>query len=301
MAIGSLLVGASVAIFVALCAAVWLRWQKRAPPVVGPRERGVCFDGRRLCFHDGEGGPDVELADLGDPFGVTFIANRARTRIALVVSTRERTLYVGAEVARGAPLAPTFPQPFTVASDERALSAAAPDGRPLVISHEELAALHATLIALDPRSPTRLFSIDARGDALVLDAAALTIGPVRFDLSLPLGWRATLFRERGFGGVDAVYQATYVQQGELEVALVSILPTLSSPMAEGDLPTGGWHVEREVKEDVALLEHSPSLPPPRERRVAIDRIFVLPIRRAIARAPQARRAKKRVERPSLSN
>lgn len=301
MAIGSLLVGASVTMLVALCL-TWLVLRRRAQPTPAVRRaRGVVVEGRRLFFHDGDGGAPVELIDLSGPFGLTFLANRARTQLCVVVTTSDRSLFVSAEHARGVRLPPVFPQAFTVASDERALIAAAPDGRPLTLAHDELAALYGRLVALDPRAPSRVFSTDVRGDELFLDASMLTIGDLRFDLALPLRWRATLFRERGFGGVDAIYQATYLQQGDVEIALVSILPALSSPLADGDLPTGGLFTEREVREDVELLAHSPSLPPPPAQRVAIDRVFVLPIRRAIARAPQAKRAEKRRDRPSLSN
>lgn len=294
----------AAAVAAALAACWWFLRARRARALPAPQlpaPRGVALSGDALSFHDGAGGPPVELARVDGPFGLTFLANRARTRLALVVTTSARAAYVAAEAPAGCPLVRALPHLFTVASDERALIAAGPDGLPSCLPLDAFIALALSLVARDPRAPSRVFSVDARGDALSLDDGALTIGAVRIDLTQPLGWRATLFRERGFGGVDAVYQATYVQQGEQEVALVSLLPALSSPLAPGDLPTGGWHAERAVREDVALLEHSPSLPPPAERRVAIDRVFVLPIRSALARAPRARRSRARGERASLAN
>lgn len=299
------LVASLAAALLAVVAACWwlARARRRGTPAAEPvaPSRGVTLSDGALWFHDGSGGRPTELAPLLEPFGVTLLANRARTRVALVVTTASRAVYVAAAAPHGCLLLRALPRLHTVASDERALIAAAPDGGALTLRIDELVALAAELIARDPGAPSRVFSVDARGDAVALSGDALTVGASRFDLTQPLRWRATLFRERGFGGVDAVYQATYVEQGGHEVALVSLLPALSSPLAGGDLPMGGAHAERAVREDIALLDHSPSRPPATERRVAIDRVFVLPIRHALARAPRARRATARRQRDSLSN
>ncbi len=295
------LLAAALAAVVAVC---WWFVRARRRPVVteaAPPARGIVLSDGGLWFHDGQGGRPTELASLLEPFGLTLLANRARTRLALVVTTPSQAVYIAGAAPHGCLLLHGLPRLHTVASDERALLAAAPDGGSLTLPVHEIVTLVSELVARDPRAPGRVFTIDARGEALALSLDALTIGASRFDLTQPLRWRATIFRERGFGGVDAVYQATYLEQGGDEVALVSLLPALSSPLAAGDLPMGGAGAERAVREDVELLEHTPSQPPSIERRVAIDRVFVLPIRHALARAPRARRAQARRQRDSLSN
>jgi hypothetical protein len=44
-----------------------------------------------------------------------------------------------------------------------------------------------------------------------------------------------------------------------------------------------------VARDLRLMEASPGEPPPRELRHAIDRVFMLPLRRALDRAPRISR------------
>jgi hypothetical protein len=72
-----------------------------------------------------------------------------------------------------------------------------------------------------------------------------------------------------------VCQATWVRQGEGEVVLVS--------------PMGG-EIPRALARDARLMQATVGEPPPRELRRAIDHLFMLPLRRALDRAPRASRA-----------
>ncbi len=106
---------------------------------------------------------------------------------------------------------------------------------------------------------------------------------------LPEQRRATTFHE-SLGPLTTVYQATEVSQGGARVVLVAQMP--------GELSMGGDLAEaarrdpalREaVMADLRLIQASPDQPPAVEQRIAIDRLFVVPLRRALDRAPKVRR------------
>jgi hypothetical protein len=88
-----------------------------------------------------------------------------------------------------------------------------------------------------------------------------------------------------------VYQATWIRQGGNEVVLVATLASLAGGTSagggfvEGDAPD----VQRAVLRDLRLMQASPDMPPPRELRVGIERVYMLPLRAAVDRAPRSSR------------
>src|SRR5262249_49405827 len=65
----------------------------------GPRHRGVRVDADGVVFERGPLAPLAERVILfGRPFGLTLLADRARDRLVLAVTTGERALYVGARL-----------------------------------------------------------------------------------------------------------------------------------------------------------------------------------------------------------
>ncbi len=250
------------------------------PGFVPPPRRGLVLRGRELRFDDG-GGAEQAIVTLGDDFGVTVLANRARSRAALALTSPRESFYVGAQLAGHEVnrLRSMLDQAFVVASDERALEPAAPDGHPLLLSGEALARLLDRLTDLDAHSPRRLYMTDVRGDLIVLDEAALRVGARTFDLGKSLDWRGLFFQEAGPGGLT-IYQGTHVRQGLNEVVFVALLPALSSPADPGDRAPVGVGPGREVSSRERAEE-----PPPASQRVAIDRVFMLPIRAALDASP----------------
>lgn len=255
----------------------------------GPR-RGLVLRGRELYFDDASGNDLRPVASLGERFGVTVLANRARSRAALALTSSEMAFYVGASVSdEEAPRCRSMlMSAFTVASDERALEPAAPDGMPLLLGGEELARLYAGLLRVDGSSAGRFFLTDVRGDAVTLDHKALTVGPRQLDLGASLDWHGLLFQEAGNNGMT-IYQGTHVRQGSTEVVFVSLMPALSSPADPGDLPPSDAMLEGSIQRDLTLLRDISSDPPPVSQRVAIDRVFMLPLRAALQAAPRSQR------------
>jgi hypothetical protein len=245
-------------------------------------ERGVSLDGHRLFFHAAAGSSRL-LFSMREPFGMTLVASPRRDRIVAVWSSPEGIFQVGASF-EGAPrraLGALFDRAFTASGDEAALEAVGPDGAALELSASDFAQLVAAVEQLEPSCVERLVLSDARGAPLTLDGRELVLGERRFDLTSPLEWRPFVFQEP-FGAAMAVYQGTWVRQGANEAVLVALLPSiLPFELDEED------DLDRGLLRDMRLMAASPEDPPSREARVAIDRLFVLPVRAALDKAPRA--------------
>lgn len=244
--------------------------------------RVVQLDGERLAL---DAAQPQTLLDLDAPFGVTLLASPKRERLVAMLSSPAGTYYVGApfDAAARRAFATLLDRALTVAPDEAGLEAIGPDGEPLLLSPEDLAALVDALAELSPACLDRFVLTDARGASLTLDGRLLSVGDRAVDLTAPLEWKPIVFQET-FGAAVAVYQGTWVRQGGTELVLVSLLPSLGPlPGADLDLAT----VDRAVLRDLRLMQASPAEPPPAEQRVAIERLFMLPVRSALDRAPRA--------------
>ena len=212
------------------------------------------------------------LVGWSAPFGVTVLASVDRSRLVLALTSADATRFLAVRVLDAGDAAEA-PSLF-----DRAVSASDGDLR-----GDEGAALCAAdaerlLSALARQSPgalDRLYLSDASGEAVVLDRGELRIGARRIDLSAPLEWRAFVFQELG-AHAASVCQATWVRQGDGEVVLVA-------PLGEGAASIQG-------APDARLMQAVTGDPPPRELRRAIDRLFMLPLRRALDRAPRVSRA-----------
>lgn len=269
---------AAALVFAALV--VFARARKPAPPpAAGPR-RGLSLRGDHLLFRGN--GRSALLLTLSAPFGVTVLATPKRDRAVALLSSASGTFYVGARFdgARGA-ASRIFERCTTVGSEDAGLEAVGPDGEPLLLSPDDLAALVDTLLARSPACTDRFVLTDARGAALTLDGRALHLGDRQIDLASPLEWRSIVFQE-AFGHAVAVYQGTWIRQGGHDVCMVCLLPSLG-PTAGPDLDL--QTLDRATLRDLRLMRATPEEPPPAEQRVAIERLFMLPLRSALDRAP----------------
>lgn len=249
-----------------------------------PRHRGVLLDGSRLFFQ-GETDPPRCVAALHDRFGLTLVKNPERDRLVAVWSSPDGLFYVGTSLSKATPKAfgPLFERAFTVLGDEAALQAIGPDGDVLELEPDDFSDLINAVEELDPACPRRLVLSDARGAPFTLDDRELVVGERKFDLEAPLEWRPFVFQE-ALGQCITVYQGTSIRQGGSEAILVSLLPPFA-PLEVRDLS----RLDRAILRDVRLTQASREDPPPRDARVAIDRLFVLPVRSALDTAPQANR------------
>lgn len=242
----------------------------------------------------------LRLAAWTEPFGVTVLSDHARERVLLAFTTAHQTRFVGVRVDGAA-------------ADRLLLGAA-------TLADSDALSIHATadsslsttdaLTLLDlvrqrvPQALRRILLSGARGERIVLDerelrvewsqdgttptdrerkAAELARPRRSFDLGLPLEWRGFLFHEAS-GPVATIYQATWVRQGPSEVVLVAQLPPEIARYGVGL----GTRVDRSaVLRDLRLMQSLPGDPPPRDLRLAIERVFMLPLRQALDAAPRS--------------
>jgi hypothetical protein len=243
--------------------------------------RAVRVDGDGLTF---AGAVPQPLLDLSAPFGVTLLASPRRDRVVALLSSTAGTYALGAELDAAARVASAslLDRALTVAADDSVLAAIGPDGEPLLFSAADLSAIVAGLVDESPACLDRFVLTDARGAALTLDGLELAVGDRAVDLTAPLEWRSIVFQE-AFGQAVAVYQGTWVRQGGTELVLVCLLSQLGPPPG-ADLDRS--QLDHHVLRDLRLMAASPTSPPPREQRVAIERPFMLPVRYALDRAPR---------------
>jgi hypothetical protein len=263
------------------------------------RGRGIALEGERLAFQPGRRASrpslpslsnlgslaNLEVCVLSAPFGVTLLASPRRDRLIALLSSASGTFYLSAsfDAAARRAFAPLLDRSFTVVGDDAGMEAIGPDGEPLVLAPEELASLLDALVERSPSCLDRFVLTDARGASITLDGRQLCVGDRAVDLSAPLEWKPIVFQE-AFGQAIAVYQGTWIRQSSTELTLVSLLPALG-PAPAPELEGGA--LDRGVLRDLRLMQASPEAPPPTEQRVAIDRLFMLPVRSALDRAPRA--------------
>ncbi|MEO6418285.1 MAG: hypothetical protein ABIP39_02695 [Polyangiaceae bacterium] len=219
------------------------------------------------------------LAAWTRPFGVTILTNPSRTRGLIAFTTPDATRYVtvAALGADDAPLARDLFSRGAMVPDSDALGAARDDGASLRV-RDGVALLRSIS---DHASPAlqHIYLSGSHGEAIVLEGTELRVGASVFDLTSPLEWRGFMFHE-SVGQVATIYQATWVRQAGAELVLVAPMPAEMTSPHDADLRT---------RRDLKLLQSTPDAPPPRELRRAVERLFMLPLRQALDRAPKAPR------------
>ncbi len=254
--------------------------------------RGLVVRSGSLVFHDDDR-ISSPLLDLREPYGVTLVAGPGRDRLIALLSSAGGMFYVGADLPEGTSsrerLAPLAKQAITVLGDDAVLATLGPDGQPLLLDADDFAVLLRALVQRSPACLERVVLTDTRGGLLHLDGPALHAGGRTVDLTAPLEWRPIIFQE-AFGQAVFVYQGTWIRQGVTELVLVSPLPSLAPPS-----PAEISALDRAALRDLRLMQAMPDLPPPSEQRIAIDRLFMVPMRSALDRAPRIARHPKRAE------
>ena len=233
-----------------------------------------------------------------EPFGVSVLGNRDKSRVVLAFTCSTQARFVPVRTAderppRGAPARSAFARIALFAEADLAPMRGDPES---TLSTADAERLLSAVRDHEASAFERIFLTDARREPVVLDGRSLQLGARLFDLSRPVEWRAFTFREPALhdgpsshvgaesrserhdtaGNVAAYYQATWVRQAETEAVLVS-------PMG-AELPGARGAA------DVRLAEACAEASPPRELRFAIDRVFMLPLREALNRAPRGSHA-----------
>ena len=123
---------------------------------------------------------------------------------------------------------------------------------------------------------------------IALDRATLAVGERSFDLTSQLEWRPLMFHE-STGQAAALYQATWIKQAGSEVVLVAPMPASIVPREPSAHREASGRLGRALTRDLRLLQAPAESPPARDVRVAIDRPFMMAVRRVLDDAPLAAR------------
>ncbi|HWL86484.1 MAG TPA: hypothetical protein VNO21_11815 [Polyangiaceae bacterium] len=234
------------------------------------------------------GNEHAVLTNLRVPFGITVLANQMRSEVLLAFTTAEQTRYQRVRVAS--------PADALAARHLLARAITVPDADAIGAQDVDSAmtATHAAELirvaeCFAPNALQRIYLTGSRGEVLTLDGTELEIGGRVFDLSLPLEWRGFMFHE-AVGPVATLYQATWIRQGGTEAVLVAPMPaeiaTTLPPGAAADMKAAE---QRAVLRDLKLMQSTPDSAPPQELRIGVERLFMLPLRQALDRAPRASR------------
>jgi hypothetical protein len=219
------------------------------------------------------------------PFGVALLASYGRPHALLAFTTPTQTRYI-----------PTRIDERTEQDDELFARIAVLADLDLIdgIAHDAAlpSALAASLVRCvekkDAASLGRVYLSDGRGLPIALDRATLSVGEKTFDLTSDIEWRALMFHE-STGQAAALYQATWVRQSGKEVVLVAPMPASIVPREPNAHKEASGRLGRALTRELKLLQAPAESPPAREVRVAIDRPFMMAVRRALDEAPLAQR------------
>jgi hypothetical protein len=229
----------------------------------------LTIDAERILRARGESGGAC-IARWDEPFGVTVLANPPRSRGLFAFTSRERTRFVAVRVETPAD-ADAARDVFVdaVAITDPDLDAALGANGESCLSGTSAATLLAEVRKRSPASVGRIYLFDSGGGLVALEGEELRVRDKVIDLTDALEWRAFTFHDETAIGAITLYQATWARQGATELVFVCPIPADHSP----------WWIGR-----------SSDPPPAREHRVAVDRLFMIPLRSALERAPRLSRA-----------
>ncbi len=229
-----------------------------------------------------------QLVSFSSAFGVTLLTSARRDRVVVAFTSPHRTVCVGAEsgsVSRAH--APLLHHAVSLPTEDLLLACILPDGESLELEARALWKLIDVIRRAHPGALQRCYLTDARGEQIVVEGSTVRAGPRTFDLSEPFEWRVSRFREHA-GPVDTCFEATWLRQAHDEIAFVSLVrgdertslhDALAEPVARDD-PS--------LVRDARLASGRLGPAPPSHARVAIDRLFMLPLRRVLDQAAAPR-------------
>lgn len=219
------------------------------------------------------------------PFGVTLLASYGRPQALLAFTTPTQTRYIPTRIDDRSEVDDELFARISVLADLDLVDGVAHDA---ALASHVAADLVRHVEAEDARALGRVFLSDGRGAPISLDRGTLEVASRAFDLTSHLEWRALMFHE-STGTAAALYQATWIKQNGAEVVLVAPMPASIVPREPNAHRDASGRLGRALTRDLRLLQSPAEPPPPRDVRVAIDRPFMLAVRRILDEAPLAAR------------
>ena len=225
------------------------------------------------------------IVDWSAPFGVTLLASYGRPHGLLAFTTPTQTRYIPARIDGRSDADDELLSRIAVLADLDLVDGIAHDA---ALTADDAAAVVRHAEERDRASLGRVYLSDGRGAPIALDRATLSIANRSFDLTSHLEWRALMFHE-STGQAAALYQATWIRQSGAEVVLVAPMPASIVPREPNAHREASGRLGRALTRDLRLLQSPAEPPPARDIRVAIDRPFMMAVRRVLDEAPLASR------------
>ncbi len=225
------------------------------------------------------------IVEWGTPFGVTLLASYGRPQGLLAFTTPTQTRYVPMRIDGRSEADDELFARIAVLADLDLVDGVTHDA---ALTAADAAAVIRHVEKHDRAALGRAYLSDGRGAPIALDRATLSIGTRSFDLTSHLEWRALMFHE-STGQAAALYQATWIRQSGAEVVLVAPMPASIVPREPNAHREATGRLGRTLTRDLRLLQSPAEPPPPRDVRVAIDRPFMMAVRRILDEAPLASR------------
>ena len=219
------------------------------------------------------------------PFGVALLASYGRPTALLAFTTPTQTRYVPARIDDRSEEDDELLARIAVLADLDLVDGIAHDA---ALTATATAALVRHVEGRDKNALGRVYLSDGKGMPIALDRATLAVGERSFDLTSQLEWRPLMFHE-STGQAAALYQATWIKQAGSEVVLVAPMPASIVPRESNAHREANGRLGRALTRDLRLLQAPAESPPSRDVRVAIDRPFMMAVRRVLDDAPLAAR------------
>jgi hypothetical protein len=219
------------------------------------------------------------------PFGVALLASYGRPTALLAFTTPTQTRYVPARIDDRSEEDDELLARIAVLADLDLVDGIAHDA---ALTAAATAALVRHVEGHDKNALGRVYLSDGKGMPIALDRATLAVGERSFDLTSQLEWRPLMFHE-STGQAAALYQATWIRQAGSEVVLVAPMPASIVPRETNAHREATGRLGRALTRDLRLLQAPAESPPSRDVRVAIDRPFMMAVRRVLDDAPLASR------------
>ncbi len=232
-----------------------------------------------------EPGTKKPILSWDAPFGVALLASYGRPTALLAFTTPTQTRYVPARIDDRSEADDELLARIAVLADLDLVDGVAHDA---ALTSAATASLVRHVEGHDKHALGRVFLSDGKGMPIALDRATLAIGERSFDLTSQLEWRPLMFHE-STGQAAALYQATWIKQAGSEVVLVAPMPASIVPRESSAHRDASGRLGRALTRDLRLLQAPAENPPSRDVRVAIDRPFMMAVRRVLDDAPLASR------------
>jgi len=225
------------------------------------------------------------IVEWSGPFGVTLLASYGRPQGLLAFTTPTKTRYVPVRIDGRSDADDELFSRIAVLADLDLVDGVIHDA---ALTPSDAAAVLRRVEKHDRAALGRVYLSDGRGAPIALDRATLSIANRSFDLTSHLEWRALMFHE-STGQAAALYQATWIRQNGAEVVLVAPMPASIVPREPNAHRDASGRLGRALTRDLRLLQSPAESPPARDLRVAIDRPFMMAVRRVLDEAPLASR------------